>query len=140
AAVDKTVDVALHRNADAKVDRRSWWTTVAIVKWLLSIAVLTGAVWWYASPPTRGSVPWPVVLVAGGVVVGLGLSRLLDISGRRLGRIRIDRFREHIAADLDAQLERSLGAPLRSAIRRRAQLGALLAEISIETERARQSA
>lgn len=140
AAVDKTVDVALHRNADAQLDRQSWWSSVAIVKWLLSIAVIAGAVWWYASPPTRGSIPWPVVLVVGGVVVGLGLSRLLDISGRHLGRVWIDTFRQHIAEDLDFQLERSLGAPLRSAIRQRAQLGALLTEIAIETERAGQSA
>lgn len=140
AAVDKTVDVALHRNADAQLDRRSWWASIAIVKWLLSIAVVWGAIWWYASPPSRGSIPWSVVVVVGGVVAGLGLSRLLDISGRHLGRVRIDAFRQHVAGDLDAQLERSLGAPLRSAIRQRAELGALLVQIAVEIERASESA
>ncbi len=139
-AVDRTVDVALHRGADMPTPRRSWWAIVGLIKWLLTIAVVSGAVWWYASPPVRGSVPWSVVLVVGGIVVGLGLSRWLDASGRRLGAGQIEAFRHQLAGDLDAQLERSLGAPLRSAVRQRAELGALLAQIAIEAERSQQSA
>ncbi|MBK5265803.1 MAG: hypothetical protein JJE47_00065, partial [Acidimicrobiia bacterium] len=75
-----------------------------------------------------------------GLVVGLGLSRLLDASGRTLGRARIVEFRQQMVTDLDSQLERVLGQPLRAAVRERAELGAVLAQISVEAERAQQSA
>ncbi|MBK5268710.1 MAG: hypothetical protein JJE47_14910, partial [Acidimicrobiia bacterium] len=111
-AVDKTVDRALHRAGQAKLTGRSWWASIAAIKWLLTLAVIWGGVWWYASPPVRGSVPWSVVLVVVGLVVGLGLSRLLDASGRTLGRARIVEFRQQMVTDLDSQLERVLGQPL----------------------------
>lgn len=139
-AVDKTVDLALHRAGQAKLTGRPWWAAVAAMKWLLTIAVTGGGVWWYSTPPVRGSVPWSVVLVVGGLVVGLGLSRLLDASGRKLGRARIVEFRQQVVTDLDSQLERVLGQPLRAAVRERAELGAVLAQISVEVERAQQSA
>jgi hypothetical protein len=138
--VDQTVDLALHRAGQAKLAGRPWWAAIAAIKWLLAIAVIWGGVWWYASPPVRGSVPWSVVLVVGGLVLGLGSSRLLDVSGRKLGRSRIDDFRQQMAADLDSQLERVLGQPLRAAVRERAELGAVLAQIFVEAERAQQSA
>ncbi len=139
-AVDKTVDLALHRASHAKLAGRPWWAAVAAIKWLLTIAVIWGSVWWYATPPVRGSVPWSVVLVVGGLVVGLALSRLLDASGRSLGRARVVEFRQQMVTDLDLQLERVLGQPLRAAVRERAELGATLAQISVEAERAQQSA
>lgn len=139
-AVDRTVDVALHRSAHGQLIASRWWSAVGAAKWLLSIAVVWGVVWWYARPPARGTVPWSLVMVFGGVVIGLALSRWLDASGRRLGRERIIDFRQQVGVDIDGQLERSLGQPLRSAVRDRAELAALLAQLSVETERAQRSA
>ncbi len=135
SAVDATVDVALHRTAQLPVVAPRWWSTIAVIKWLLAVAVVGGAVWWYAQRPVRGEAPWSVVIVIGGLLVGFALSRLSEWSGRRRARRSVADFRRAVAADLESEIDRSLGHSLRAAVRSRAELAALLGEVSMEADR-----
>ncbi len=64
------MDVALHRSAQLPVASARWWSAIAVIKWLLAVAVVGGAGWWYAQRPVRGETPWSVVIVIGGLLVG----------------------------------------------------------------------
>ena len=49
---------------------RGWWRAVALVQALLSVGVVVGMVWAWSDPAALrpGDLPWPAVLVLGGVV------------------------------------------------------------------------
>ena len=140
SAVDATVDLALYRSAKLPVFARRWWSAIAVIKWMLALAVTGGAVWWYAQPPVRGETPWAVVMVIGGLLIGLALSRLSEWSGRRAARHAVAQFQLAVAGDLESEIDRSLGHSLRAAVRSRAELAAVLVEISMEADRLEQSA
>ena len=97
-----------------------WWRVVGIVQILLALAVLSGALWfvvlwvlgWLQFPsietPMWGPLPWPFVLLFGGVVAGLLLalvSRFLaGIGARRRGAVIDGRLRDSIAVVADERI------------------------------------
>lgn len=97
-----------------------WWRVVGIVQILLGLAVLSGALWfvvlwvlgWLQFPsietPMWGPLPWPFVLLVGGVLAGLLLalvSRFLaGIGARRRGSVINDRLRDSISGVADERI------------------------------------
>ncbi|MEU5831373.1 ABC transporter, partial [Micromonospora tulbaghiae] len=69
---------------DLGMDRRpAWWRVVGVIQWVVTLAALAGLAWLvlgYAlrllglpelEHPTLGVVPWPTVLLLGGLLAGL---------------------------------------------------------------------
>lgn len=97
-----------------------WWRVVGIIQILLGLAVLSGVLWfvvlwvlgWLQFPsietPMWGPVPWPFVLLFGGVVAGLLLallSRLLaGVGARRRGAVIDGRLRDSISTVADDRI------------------------------------
>ncbi|EAP99722.1 putative ABC transporter [Janibacter sp. HTCC2649] len=97
-----------------------WWRVVGIIQILLALAVLSGALWfvvlwvlgWLQFPsietPMWGPLPWPFVLLFGGVVTGLLLalvSRFLaGIGARRRGAVINGRLRDSISVVADERI------------------------------------
>ncbi|MGC4894414.1 GTPase [Micromonospora sp. DT31] len=88
---------------DLGMDRRpAWWRVVGVVQWLVTLAALGGLLWLafgYAlrllglpalEHPTLGVVPWPTVLLLGGLVAGLLVAAMtrpvVGWAGRRARR------------------------------------------------------
>lgn len=114
--------------------KKRWWSGVSILKWLLVAASLASAVWWWANPIERGEWPWPVIVIALSVVIGLALSRAVDLSGRRSGRALAVDFQEEVSGSVSEGLNRSIGSPMRLLLLARAELDAELAQLAIEAE------
>jgi predicted GTPase len=97
-----------------------WWRVVGIVQILLALVALAGLVWflvlmllgWLQVPsietPMWGPLPWPFVLLVGGVLAGLLLalvSRFLaGIGARRRGAVINGRLRDSISAVADDRI------------------------------------
>ena len=97
-----------------------WWRVVGVIQILLALAVLSGALWfvvlwvlgWLQFPsietPMWGPLPWPFVLLFGGVVAGLLLalvSRFLaGIGARRRGAVINGRLRDSISVVADERI------------------------------------
>jgi predicted GTPase len=97
-----------------------WWRVVGIVQVLLALVALAGLAWvlvlmllgWLQFPsietPTWGPLPWPFVLLVGGVLGGLVLalvSRFLaGIGARRRGAVIDRRLRESISTVADERI------------------------------------
>ncbi|WP_035939979.1 YfjP family GTPase [Knoellia aerolata] len=115
-----------------------WWRVVGLVQVLLALTALAGLVWvlvlmllgWLQFPsietPTWGPLPWPFLLLVGGVLAGLLLalvSRFLaGIGARRRGVVVDKRLRSSIA---EVAQERIL-APVTAVLDRHAQTRAHL--------------
>ncbi|MDH3540747.1 MAG: hypothetical protein OEP52_12160, partial [Acidimicrobiia bacterium] len=128
---DEAVEVATHHREGPDIGRAGWWGAVRGVKWLLALGFVGALVSWFFLPPPRGEVPWAIVIAVGSLVVGLGLSRLLEWSGRRRGRDAAERMVALFQDDIARQLERGIGVPLRSIVRERALLGAAHTEVGL---------
>ncbi len=115
-----------------------WWTVAGVLQWIFGAAVIGGALWltvlavvaWLQLPdlptPTVGVLPWPFLLLAAGVVLGLltaGLSRMAARIGakRRAGKVG-KRLREAISA---VAAERIV-EPVAAVLARHAQVRELL--------------
>lgn len=116
--------------AAARVAVRAWWRAAAVLQTLLTLAVVVGAVWLWWEPSTvrPGEVPVPVLLVAGGVLLGLLVTRLVRASGAQAGARHAAAHRDRLAAALARGLDERIGASLQDLIRERERLATLLAE------------
>ncbi|ETK30844.1 GTPase [Microbispora sp. ATCC PTA-5024] len=114
-ALDRTVAVT---SLDASRAPR-WWRAVGALQWIMVVATAAGALWLLAlfavdyllltRPPTPrlGRVPWPTVLLAGGVLGGVFVALLSRaaawLGGRRRARRTAKALRagvERVAHDL----------------------------------------
>ncbi|HET8598717.1 MAG TPA: GTPase [Segeticoccus sp.] len=97
-----------------RVRRPRWWGLCNVLQWLFALTAVAGAVWlvvlavlgWlqmgtYFQPPLLGPVPWPVVLLGGGLVCGL----LLAVLARALARVGARRRRRVIARRLGGAID-----------------------------------
>ncbi|MBB5775221.1 YfjP family GTPase [Nonomuraea jabiensis] len=98
-AVDRVV-----ATTSARATRRPrWWRAVNVLQWLVFAAMLAGAVWlgglfgmdYLRLPqpplPTVGVVPWPTVLLVGGVLAGVLIALLSRLAAWAGGRRRARR-------------------------------------------------
>ncbi|MFW5471973.1 YfjP family GTPase [Knoellia sp. CPCC 206450] len=97
-----------------------WWRVVGIAQVVLALVAVAGLAWllvlmllgWLQFPsietPTLGPLPWPFVLLVGGVLAGLLLalvSRFLaGIGARRRARVIDGRLRESISTVADERI------------------------------------
>lgn len=116
AAVAAT-DVEAHRT-------RAWWSVANVVQWLCALMALAGTLWlaglaladrlFLITPgvPHLGRVPWPTVLLLGGLALGAVLA-LAGVGLARLGAARCrTRVRRRLEAAVDAVVEEQVLAPL----------------------------
>lgn len=115
--------------ADDRVVPRGWWRGMAVLQALLTVAVGVGAVWLWADPTAvrPGEVPWPLLLLVGGIAAGVLVTRVLRSSGRRAGRRHALVHREVLAAAVADRLQDRLG-DVEQALRDHDHLVRLLAE------------
>ncbi|GAA2014202.1 GTPase family protein [Microbacterium ulmi] len=117
STITDALDSAVARTVRLRPAR--WWRAVDALQWLLLAAAVAGGAWLgilalldYLRIPTDGLVPalpigavalpWPTVLLVGGIVVGLvvaGASRLASRTGA-------NRRAERVATALEASVER----------------------------------
>ncbi len=103
------------QSAPEGVEIPRWWHLMAVLRTLLSAAVVAGLIglWLTPSLPRPGTaVPWPWLAI----IFGLGLSLLIGqatrASGARLGRgVALD-HRAALASLFSRELDRLVGAPL----------------------------
>ena len=128
--------------------RPLWWKAFGALQILLGLAAAAGLVWllalmvsgWLQLPlpaaPTQGVVPWPVLLLVGGLVLGLalaGLARWFAKRGARRRRATVDkRLRQAIGVVAD---ERIL-APVDEVLQRHQATREALARATGSTTRA----
>ncbi|UNX53266.1 50S ribosome-binding GTPase [Georgenia sp. TF02-10] len=110
-------------------DRRpAWWRFLGVLQWLFLAAAVVGGGWLLALagldylrlPPPRtpelGPLPWPTVLLGGGVAGGLLLALVgglaARVGARRRARRVARRLREVVAATVQAQVVDPLQAQL----------------------------
>ena len=121
AAVGKSLD----RVVIDDVGRRRWWMPLRLLGTLLEAATVVGLVWLTVlaildylrlpalEPPVVGSVPWPTLLLGGGVLGLLILAavrrRLITVGAGRHGR----RVRRRLYAAVAAVTSERVIAPLR---------------------------
>jgi hypothetical protein len=83
-----------------------WWRIFGLAQLLLAVVAMVGLVWlvvlvvlgWLAlseiHPPRLGPLPYPLLMFAGGLLIGLGLASL----SRSLGRVGARRRGQHVRA------------------------------------------
>lgn len=120
-----------------------WWRVLGLAQWVLGLATVAGFLWlatlavvgWLQLPdlptPTVGALPWPFLLLAGGLVLGLVCAGLARGMGRRgaLRRRRVveGRLETAIAAVADERVVTPARAVLERHARTRAELDRVLA-------------
>lgn len=116
--VREAIEAARSATPPPAEPRRGWWPAGAVVQTLLTLAALAGAVWWWAVPGsvTPGEWPWPLLLLAGGVVLAFAGSRVLRASGTRAGREAALAHRQALERAIAERIERRLGEPVRSTL------------------------
>ncbi|MEO3874503.1 GTPase [Nonomuraea sp. B12E4] len=97
------VDKAVARTSVGATKRPRWWRVVNVLQWLVFATMVAGALWlgvllgldYLRLPqpplPTVGVVPWPTVLLAGGVVAGVLVALLSRLAAWAGGRRRARR-------------------------------------------------
>jgi len=121
-------------SAELRPEFLPWWKIISTVKWLLAATAGASAVWWWVNPLARGDWPWPLMVIATSLVVGLGLSRVADYSGRKAGSAVAFRYRDGITASVDEGLRRAIGSPMRNLLAARGELDASLTSLALGAE------
>ena len=123
--------------------RPAWWAVADVAQWVTALTALIGGLWLVAiriledylllitvDVPRWGRVPWPTVLLLGGLLIGLVLAGL----GTLLARAQARRHRKQIARRLrratDEVIDTDLIEPLRTETRGWADLAQILSRIT----------
>lgn len=107
-----------------------WWRAFGAAQWLLLAAAVAGALWLAGlaglgylqlpepETPRWGAVPWPTVLLAGGVLVGLLLAGLAGLLARAGSRRRAARVRRRLRDAVSRVADEVVVAPVLTEVRR----------------------
>lgn len=116
---------------------RWWWPVASVIQWLVLLAVIGSAIWAWARPEvlSRGEWPWPVIVGAAAVLLGVGVASAVRWSGRKAGLDALSRYRSAVVETLSAAIDRRIGVPLRTVMRSRAELAGALTELALILER-----
>ncbi|GGP90292.1 GTPase family protein [Streptosporangium pseudovulgare] len=92
--------------------RPAWWRAAGLAQWLVLLAALSGALWllglialdYLRLPrpymPTAGELPWPTLLLLGGVLLGLVIALLCRVAAWLGGRRRARRASRALRASV----------------------------------------
>ena len=123
--------------------RPAWWTVANVLQWVTALTALIGGLWLVAirvledylllitvRVPRWGRVPWPTVLLLGGLLIGLALAGV----GTLLARLQARRHRKQITRRLrratDEVIDIELIEPLSTETRGWAELTQILGRIT----------
>ncbi|WP_448072177.1 GTPase [Georgenia yuyongxinii] len=102
----------------------AWWRLLGVLQWLFLLAAVAGALWlgvlagmaYLQLPapvtPMAGPLPWPTVLLAGGVAVGLVLALLGSLAARVGARRRARRVAQRLRAVVSETVREQVVGPL----------------------------
>ncbi len=129
--IQRIVDRSLvgYQFPDVRAAIPNWLRVFGVLKWAFAGTFIAGAIWLWAVPVQRGEWPWPIILMLGALVLGLGASRLAEGIGARGGRVLTRRFRAAISQDLGVGLDREFGIVMRTHVRDKAVLAAQVEEV-----------
>lgn len=108
-------------SAPLTVEPRGWWRIMPLVLTLATVAVVVGAGWAWADPAglAPGAAPWPIILVAAGLVGGVVGRAALRRSGHAAGRKAARDYRAALVGSVSEQLQRTVGEEISDALRLR---------------------
>ena len=123
--------------------RPAWWAVANLLQWVTALTALIGGLWLVAihvledylllisiDVPRWGKVPWPTILLLGGLLIGLALAGL----GSFLARVQAGHHGKQVAHRLrratDEVVDTELVEPLRTETCRWAQLAQILNRIT----------
>ena len=123
--------------------RPAWWAVANLLQWVTALTALIGGLWLVAihiledylllisiDVPRWGKVPWPTILLLGGLLIGLALAGL----GSFLARVQAGHHGKQVAHRLrratDEVVDTELVKPLRTETCRWAQLAQILNRIT----------
>ncbi|ARD41641.1 GTPase [Actinomyces gaoshouyii] len=140
-AIGPELDAVIAR-ADLGMRAPRWWSVASALQWLALTAAIAGGVWLVAlrgmrdllliavEPPRWGLVPWPVVLLAGGLAGGALLGAIGVAAVRAGAERRAARAGKCLRRATDAVVDSRLLEPLRAEREHWDELGAMAADLS----------
>jgi GTPase Era involved in 16S rRNA processing len=105
-----------------------WWSIVGLLQWLLAAVAVAGLVWllvlmamgWLQLPevdtPQWGPLPYPLLMLAGGVLIGLTLAALGRVLGRVGGRRRRRLIEKRLHEAIDTVARERIVAPVQQVL------------------------
>lgn len=126
--VTAAAELARSRHPAPAVQPRGAWRAAALLQTLWTAAIVVGAVWWWAEPTAvrPGELPWPVLLLGGGIALAALTRSLLRAAGRRAGDRLARRHRRDLREAVAVHLDRRIGEPTRDLAARHQQLRSIL--------------
>ncbi len=113
---------------DLGLRRPAWWRVLGAVQWLLALAAVVGLVWlvalavmgWLRLPepatPYLGPLPWPTLLLVGGLVLGALLAAVVRAVAGPASRRRGERVRRRLADAVAAVARERVLAPVEAVL------------------------
>jgi hypothetical protein len=109
---------------DLGLRRPTWWRVLGVAQLVLATAAAVGLVWlgalavmgWLRLPepstPYLGPLPWPTLLLVGGLLVGFLLAVVVRAVARPASRRRADRVRRRLMTSVAAVADERILAPV----------------------------
>ncbi|WP_199849578.1 GTPase [Blastococcus sp. Marseille-P5729] len=107
-----------------RMRRPIWWTVVAVFQWLFALAAVAGLLWlltmivlgWlqiHIETPAWGPIPYPTLLLAGGLLLGLLTTALMKMFASVGARRRRERVRAQLHEAIGSTARKHIMAPVR---------------------------
>ncbi|MET8141478.1 YfjP family GTPase [Sphaerisporangium sp. NPDC005288] len=134
----ETLDRAVATTSMGAGRRPRWWRAVGVLQWLVFTAMLAGALWLFAlfvmdylrfpevPTPTLDTVPWPTVLLVGGVLAGLLIALLSRAAAAVGGARRARKARRALWGGVDQVGRELVLDPVRDELHRARRFAELL--------------
>ena len=123
--------------------RPAWWGLANVLQWVTALTALIGGLWLVAihvledylllisiDVPRWGTVPWPTILLLGGLLIGLVLAGLGTFLARLQARRHSRRIIESLRRATDEVIDVELVEPLRTETQGWAELTRVLERIT----------
>lgn len=142
AALGDALDSAVARTDLEQGRVPGWWRAANWLQWLCAATALVGGAWLLVlhlvatyvlmrepNPPRLGELPWPVVLLLGGLLLGAVLAGLGTLLARVTVRRREERVRGRLRSSTDAVVDERLIEPLQADLTRWSDLTQALSRL-----------
>ncbi|WP_167148629.1 GTPase [Actinomyces sp. ZJ308] len=123
--------------------RPAWWAAANLLQWVTALTALVGALWLVAirvledylllitvDVPRWGRVPWPTILLLGGLMIGLLLAGLGTLLARLQARRHSRRIARLLRRATDEVIDAEVIEPLRAEVRGWVELAQTLGRIT----------
>ena len=123
--------------------RPAWWSVANVLQWVTALTALIGGLWLAAihvledylliisiDVPRWGRVPWPTILLLGGLLIGLVLAWVGTFLARLQARRHSRRISDHLRRATDEVIDAELIEPLRTETHGWVELARILERIT----------